>query len=43
MSVAFSLTRERSGEIIVSVGSNLTAEGPSKRPARSPPLYPYLA
>ena len=36
MRVAFSVTRERSREIIGSVGSNVTVEGPSNSPARSP-------
>src|SRR3546814_5042882 len=34
--VAFSVTRERSREIIGNVGSNRTVDGPSNRPARSP-------
>ena len=36
MRVAFSVTRDRSREIIGRLGSNAAVEGPSKSPARSP-------
>jgi len=36
INVAFSVTRDRSREIIGRVGSNRTVDGPSNSPARSP-------